>query len=353
METTFGRTVETRATALTSPVQSRADIKDLHNDTFNNFFKNSSKYPFSTSEINSMSNKSYLARNNQKYLARNSPMNLPNERYKPLNQHELLMSTLEKNYELNKQIRRKFSEQLNNFTLPRKEQESIFPIKYNQNGIFFQNFNILIILNYSFLKDKQSYSTLLPRKKYASGGYSSDGEFDQPIMQHSYRKFSTENRSKFKENTDLDKMQILANRSNRYKSLDRQDIDPKTKNFAYYSAESTNRPRFSSNTYLDYDSPRKFVLNTEDKTTQLKNSQENLIKNINEYFLKWKTFNYDPVNTSNCNLANNQHQEDMNQSQIATFPNNKTNNSMNPAKNNIHLNTHMNEPETISTSLSR
>ncbi len=92
---------------------------------------------------------------------------------------------------------------------------------------------------------------------------------------------------------------------NRFKSIERQHISkrhyPET-TIKY----STHRPLHQFNPNTDNVSNEKFTLSSNQATSTTATSNNNdadLIKNINDYFLRWKTFNYDPMETSDQDLT--------------------------------------------------
>ncbi len=100
METTFGRTVETRKIPKPN-ITSMTDLVNLHNQTFDKFMKNTSNYSLANNE-NYFNSSSYHP--NRK--TSNTSLNLTGE-INPL-------ATLERNIELNQQLKFKFTQRINN-----------------------------------------------------------------------------------------------------------------------------------------------------------------------------------------------------------------------------------------------
>jgi hypothetical protein len=99
METTFGRTVETRKVPKPG-ITSMTDLVNLHNQTFDKFMKNTSNYSLTNNE-NYFNTSSYHPKK-----ASNASLNLTSEK-----NH---LTTLERNIELNQQLKFKFTQRVNN-----------------------------------------------------------------------------------------------------------------------------------------------------------------------------------------------------------------------------------------------
>lgn len=91
---------------------------------------------------------------------------------------------------------------------------------------------------------------------------------------------------------DFERGQFVRN-NQRYRSLERDHSNQSVNQINPLNWQQLNY--YSSNQKLN-SIPNHHQANSEQMTTPDEN--ENLIENINNYFLKWKTFNYDPVDGS-------------------------------------------------------
>ncbi len=193
--------------------------------------------------------------------------------------------------------------------------------------------------------DKPFSSTLLPRKKYNLSGYSSDSDccnkqFDQlssapkrnnrinrnqmPSIPTYFQEVKTyrhqDHNNNSRNNLECERLLQMNNRMNRFKSIERQHVNKQHHYPANTITYNANRPVHEFNPSTENVSHQKFTLSSNQlaneinnsstktntktsSTTNSNNPDTDLIKNMNDYFLKWKTFNYDPMETSDQDLT--------------------------------------------------